>query len=670
MSSDHFLRGLLLSAVLNVLAVGAALAVGLRAKLAGRAELALATIMTWNFLVMCPVYALGFTNRLDARTLALVSAPWFAFVFAIARGATPLLTFGPELGRAALELVRLPFDAVVVTVRARSVVAIGVVFTLAMLVWTFECAYLTPSWKEWDALWYHEPIIGFAIQNHGFAFVDLPTAHAQKINGYPRLCEMTQLWFAIFTDRRVIDMVGHVAPPALALSVYVLARRYTHDAVLAIALGCALILSPACSRLLGSIYVDPHNAAFVLAAAHFATRPGRRLRDAMFATMCLTLAVGSKQMALVPVGILSLVAAARLLRQAPRRPLATAWTILIGVALIGAMTGAIYVRNWLHFGNPFWPDLRYDNDKWGIHWAGIGIQEFEQHVSGSMRFDMNLPLSDLLETLYGVPYSRVQSPYNQMFEYGIGVVWLVVPIAVIACAALCLALVRDLFGLVLRMPEWRASPETRNIAPLVVTLAAMIHFSPALWGPRYQVAAIGLALVLVAWAAGRRGFGVFGREFAGALVTMGIVSYFWMTPRSWLWWSEAISYAKIPFPAREVTPAAEISPTLPIWNGSPVTKAAGLARENELAPGAVFAFPSNYGSYMALFWNNEFSNRVVYVPEFEDFLGQVTKSKALWTYCAAGDPLCRVLTAPNSGWAPVGVLDVESHGIAFRRTRQ
>jgi hypothetical protein len=302
MSSDHFLRGLLLSTLLNVLAVGAALAVGLRAKLAGRAELALATIMAWNFLVICPVYALGFMNRLDARTLALVSAPWFATVFAIARGATPLRTFAPELGRAALGLARLPFDAVAVTARAKSLAAIGVVFTLVMLAWTFACAYLTPSWKQWDALWYHEPMIGFAIQNHGFAFVDLPPGHAQKINGYPRLCEMTQLWFAIFMDRRVIDMVGHVAAPALALSVYVIARRYTHDAVLAIALGCALILTPACSKLLGSIYVDAHSAAFVLAAAHFATRLELRLRDALLATMCLTLAVGSKQMAMVPVG--------------------------------------------------------------------------------------------------------------------------------------------------------------------------------------------------------------------------------------------------------------------------------------------------------------------------------------------------------------------------------
>ena len=53
-------------------------------------------------------------------------------------------------------------------------------------------------------------MVAFAIQNHGFSMVDLPFGGAQKINVYPRLCEMTQLWFVIFTDRRVIDMVSHV----------------------------------------------------------------------------------------------------------------------------------------------------------------------------------------------------------------------------------------------------------------------------------------------------------------------------------------------------------------------------------------------------------------------------------------------------------------------------
>ncbi len=189
---------MLLLGALNILAGAAALAVTLRAKLVGRTQRALSTLMMWNFLVMCPVYTLGLTNRLEARWLACLATAFFVVVLLVARARTPLLEFADDLGRAALEIAELPFDAILVCARARSAVTIGVVFTFVVLVWGVWCSYLTPSWKQWDALWYHEPMVGFAIQNHGFAFVDLPGGGAQKINGYPRLGEMTQLWSAIF----------------------------------------------------------------------------------------------------------------------------------------------------------------------------------------------------------------------------------------------------------------------------------------------------------------------------------------------------------------------------------------------------------------------------------------------------------------------------------------
>jgi hypothetical protein len=654
MSGDHFLRGVLLSGVLNFLALGAALAWCLRARLAGRAELALATIIVWNFLVMCPVYALGLTGHLHARTVALVSAPWFALVFALARRTTPLSVFIPELGRATLALARLPLDAFLVAVRARSLVALGVLFTFSMLAWTFACAYLAPSWKQWDSLWYHEPMVGFAIQNHGFAIVDLPldVAGAQKINGYPRLGEMTQLWFVIFTDRRVIDMVGHIAPPALALGVYVLARRYTRDVTLCIALGCAIVLMPACAKLLGSTYVDAHNAAFVVAGAHFATRPTLRMRDALLAALCLTLGVGSKSTALVPAGVLSLVVTARLLRHARNRPLATVGVLALGGGLILGMAASVYFRNWRHFGNPFWPDQLFDN----------------RQDAGSDEINRNIRLADLLQSLFGVPGS-VARPWDQMFEYGLGCIWVAFPVAAIAAVVLCFAIGRDFLGLVLRRTEWRAAPETRNVAPLIVTLATVLKFSPALWGARYHTAAVGLTFALVAWVAGRRGFGALGQGVAGALTVLGMVSFFWITPRTWLWWSEAVAFAEIPFPEREFTAASEISPTLPPWNGSPVTKVAGLAREKELAPGAIVAIPGNYGMYLALFWNNEFSNRVVCIQSKDDFIAEATKTTAMWAYCSNADPTCNPLSAAVLGWEAIGPLDIEHRGTVYRRTR-
>ncbi|MDP9001385.1 MAG: hypothetical protein M3O46_14885 [Myxococcota bacterium] len=667
MVGDPFWKGLLVSAALNVLATAAALAVSLRAKLGGRAELALSTIMTWNFLVMCPVYALGLTGHLVAGTLACVSAVFFALVLAIARGRAPLRAFNRELGLAGLALLRLPFEAVVMCARRRTIVTMGAAFTFGMVVWTFGCSYLAPSWKQWDALWYHEPMVGFAIQNHGFAFVDFPLGHVQKINGYPRLCEMTQLWFVIFTDRRLIDMVGYVAAPALALGAYVLAQRYLHDTVVAIGFACALVLMPACVRLLGSTYVDAHNAAFVVAGVHFATRPSLRLRDAMLAAICLALAVGSKSMALVPVGILSLVVVARLLPDVRRRSFATLGTLALGTLVIGASAASIYWRNWRHFGNPFWPDLKYDNPKWGIHWPGLVEWGSDRFELGEGRIDMNVPFKEFVATLYQVPYS-VRAPHTDINEYGIGLTWVAFPIAAIAVGVLCIALVRDVLARVLRIPAWRLPDESRSIAPVVLTLLAMLALSPALWSARYQIAAVGLVLAVVAWAVSRRPLYGLGEEVAVLLTVMSIVSFFWTTPRTWLKWSEALAFAKIPYPEREFTPASAIDAKLEIWNGSPVTRDVGIEREKQLGPGAILAFPDNYGVYMALFWNNTFSNRVVYVPSGPNYVDRLMEVDATWAYCATGDPVCSALSAPHSGWEVVGVLDVENRGSVYRRT--
>src|SRR5262249_33218863 len=159
--------------------------------------------------------------------------------------------------------------------------------------------------------------------------------------------------------------------------------------------------------------------------------------------------------------------------------------------------------------------------------------------------------------------------------YGLGVVWIGFPIAVLAALVWVCLLGRHLMGLALRQPSWRADPATLNLVPLAVTLAALIKFSPALWGARYQIAAVGLMFTFVAWAAGRRGFEAFGQGIAGGLTAMAFVSFFWMTPRSWLTWSETVALAKLPYPLREVTPAADILPTMPGQLGSPVTSVAG-----------------------------------------------------------------------------------------------
>src|SRR5262249_37633250 len=154
-------------------------------------------------------------------------------------------------------------------------------------------AYFAQQQPHWDPLWYHDAMTGFAIQNHGFAMVDLPPIGGlQKINGYTRLAEMTQLWMVIFWDRRLADATNLLFAPALIASGYVLARRYA-GAVIALGWGVAVLLMLGCLNLLHSTYVDPQNAALMLGGIVFATVDPPRLRETWLAALGLALAIAS-----------------------------------------------------------------------------------------------------------------------------------------------------------------------------------------------------------------------------------------------------------------------------------------------------------------------------------------------------------------------------------------
>ncbi len=295
-----------------------------------------------------------------------------------------------------------------------------------------------------------------------------------------------------------------------------------------------------------------------------------------------------------------------------------------------------------------------------------GHNEFHK---GSHRIDMNLPWSSLLKELYRIPYSSGLTAYGQMYEYGTAMTWVVFPLALVGGVILVLVLLRGLTGALLGRSTWRPEPGTWTLLGVTLTLGAIVKFSPALWSARYQIAGAGLASTIVAWWCGRSRRRSFGGNVAGAVTVLAIISFFWTTPRSWLRLSEALRFLRVPYPEREVTPAREIGPELPLWNGSAVTREVGLMREQELGPGAVLVFSEDYGSYMSLFWNNRFSNRVVYVPQTADFARAAHELDATWVYCSSADATCQArVSAPRSGWSRIGPLDVENRGIVYRRS--
>ena len=118
------------------------------------------------------------------------------------------------------------------------------------------------------------------------------------------------------------------------------------------------------------------------------------MTDAWLAALCITLAVGSKYLALPAAGIVLFIARA------------TLWVIMVcvsaasvhssAVVLIAGMSASVFWRNWRNFKNPLWPDLKYDNPARGIHLPSVTHEN---------PFDMNMKVADLVATLLSVPYS-------------------------------------------------------------------------------------------------------------------------------------------------------------------------------------------------------------------------------------------------------------------------
>lgn len=644
-----------LLAFLTLLAAFASVAVALRTKPAGRTELALTSCIVWNAIIGAPIYALGLTHHLSATPLALLSA---AFSTSVLVGASWRGSIGRsvrEVASGVVLIVTLPFEGLAIATRARSVVTLALALVAFLIVYVGIASYFTPSWRQWDALWYHEPIIGFTIQNHGFSPVDLPP-DLQKANGYPRFCEMFQLWFVIFTGRRLLELANSLIAPGLMYATFVIARRYTKDVLSCMGWTAVVMLMPTASYLLDSIYIDIHVAFFVLAATHYATRPVFRLVDAWLAALCITLAIGSKVLALPPAAVVTVIALVRLIRHHGFR-LRSLGTQVGGGALILGMAAAVYWRNWIHYKNPFWPDLAYDNDKYKIHLP---------HVSFAPNaLDMNMPWRDLLEDLFSIPYSvSGLGPKGQLYDYGFAVAWVVFPLGALALVGVLLSSGRDLFGRLFRVPAWK-SPDALNALLVSLPMIVQVYTSPALWSARYHIANVAALTCLIAFWSGRARWRVFGEGAVAAACVMSLVVFYWVKPRWWWMPSELAKLAAIPYPAREATPTAMVSKTLWRDSGSPVTREVGLERA-KLKPGEIVLFNDGI-QWPALLWNDDYSNKLIYVERGVDYFAKAKELGARWVYCRHGDADCNAFKQPSSGWEDIGSLNVEDWGRVYRR---
>jgi hypothetical protein len=622
---------------LSLFAAVAAISAAVRLHYESRGELALTAMVFWHGIVLLPLTWLGWTNRLNRFSAGMLvcSLALATFTLSFVRAAPS--DHLRRLRRALVRLLRLPFDGIVLAYRDNAFLAFGALFALVTMLWTAWLSYLAPS-SAWDGIWYHESIVGWAIQNHGFQTVSMPLT-LENVNGCPRLCETLNLWFVLFTDRRFIEMPNSVAAaPMLMLAFYVVARRFAPTPANAIGWAAALYLMPACLLQMRSTYVDVQVAAFFLAALHYSTRPEMRLRDGWIAALCLGMLAASKSLGLPWMGVLGIFALPRVIyANVRRRPLLTMGTVVFGLALALVIAMPIYVRNWKTNHNPLWP-VQMNVEALRIHWPG----NFEPVIERPYK----QLLTDMLDVY--VPGHDYHDP--RVWGYGIGFPFFVLPWALLMLPVAALSVVTSLFK--------RFDRATWSLLLVSLAIAITWPIAPVKWFARYNIQIVaGLAFV-AAWSGSRTWTRRASDALAAIAIATSMVMLYWAFPG----WSISIDAAG---KLAKMTPGERAT-----WEsiGYSFEAKAAAAREAEIGPGDIVAFTDEY-TFPSLLWNEKFSNSVVYVQSGagDSFLSRLDSVGAKWVAATPGTPDYRTLKTHSAHWQEVGLMSQSPAWTVFRR---
>ena len=548
-----------------------------------------------------PVVVLGYAGQLTPTKLGFFSLLLFGvFHFALLRR-EPWRQFLGECLEAAGVLARLPGDGLRETARLRSPAFVGLVWSGGIIGYAFLLAVRYPV-STWDGFIYHQPIIGFAIQNHGFAPVSLPmTVAVQAINGYPRFCEAMSIWLSIFTDKTLEELPNILGAVAMMLAVFALARRYG-DRMLAIGWAAAIVLLPQAWVQLPLVCIDVLVGSFAITALYFSTRPHLRIRDAWIAIASMMLLMGSKASAYVMVPPLAFVMCARLIpRHARARPLAVACVVLGAPVVIGATAALTLRQNWVAFHNPLWP-ITYDNQTLGIHWHGLAtVQEAVDDA----------PLRDVLRIIYSIPTGIKGSN-----GYGSAFTWVILPFGCVSIIA----------WVVSRLARRSRNALTTNLGWTLLLLAVGLASSPTLnpRNGRYNFHLVAGFMVAISWLFARPLWLRMREGVLGASVALSLIPFAWLDGSAWSFGmtDDPLTMLSSPFGSRAYFPKPSFDP---------------LAKQRflELGRGDRVAFDKDVGFIGAL-WNFDYSNEVRFFPE------------------EAPDAYLRAVEAYNPKWVAVG----------------
>jgi 4-amino-4-deoxy-L-arabinose transferase-like glycosyltransferase len=637
----------------GLLAWNAFAAVGVARRMAARvedrAELALTSLLVFYGAIIAPVFALGYTGTLTRGRLALASLALATVIVAGCCFAVGLRAHLRTTGRAMVSLCWLPLDALAVTLRARSVAAALLATSLGMIVLSAILAYLAPS-ESWDGLFYHEPIIGFALQNHGFADVPLSAnPMAQTINGYPRGCEAFAIFFVAFTDRSLIEIGNTIAAAGLICAVYLLARRFT-EAAAAIGWASLVLLMPAMWTELRSTYTDVELLFFVMASLHLATRPRLRWRDAAMALLAMALSIAGKGTGLTLVPPMALVLAIRLVVWMPRgrRIAAIGWALLGSITLL-AVAALTLIPNWQRHHNPVWP-------------VTLDVPRLHLHLEGLIRYkDMN-PEGTFRQTFaekYAIPQGGPDDAHNR--DYGYAYPWVIIPLGILSALAAVVVFVTQRIRRRRGTARESKAPGigTGNLVVLVSIAVVWFALANNLRWARFNAQSLFVLTVALAWAGGRPGWSRFADGTLGMAAALSLLPLFWM--QGWYWGLSPKQIRRLVH-----LPAAARAAAYVDANSMP--EATAVARDAELQAGDLLVFNQDE-TWIGLLWNPQFTNRVEYVPSdtTQQFAAEIEARKPKWVVIGGNEVAQRVIVRHPETWEAVGVATIIDGTTAYRR---
>ncbi len=621
--------GWLLLALLTTLALFAAAALAMRTKPEGRAELGIATALFFTLLTSGPIYVLGYSNTFYSSSLAALSLASSVAVLAIA-GRRNVRAFLKTCASALGDLERAVRDGLNESLRAKSLVFIGLLWCLGIVFISLVLTWFITV-NGWDDFLYHTPIMGFAIQHHGFRVVDMPhDMSVQGTNGYPRLCESTALWFVCFTDRTLVELPAALYTYPLMLGMYALARRYTNR-VHAMGLAVVMLLIPHVWHTMCSTYNDLEVAFFFVAALYYASRPVFRLEDALLATLAMTFAMMSKITWLVFVPPIALVACVRLF-WTTRSPMRAKLAVLAIGILSFAIAAALHIgRNLLAFDDPFWP-FSYENERLGIHWIGF-------RTYSGVATDPPLIHS----------WTPPSGGMGDMFHrgYGQAVAWIGFPLAAIAIAWWLYVSIRDVV-------RTKRIGETWTLGALLFPALVSIKTSPTLMQPRYNTHIVAALLTAGAWVLQGGAWRRAREGLLGAMMALSVIPFFWLGDANYASLDEEKDHLLHPFASRA-------------YSEHPGFDLLAKQKYAEIHAGDEVDFSDDV-AFIGALWNFDFSNRVVYVPfrTSKLFLDELAQHNAKWV-CVRKGSAAQYTVERDMHWTIVGPTTDGLPEIVYRR---